>query len=348
MNIKRRKVLAAGCMSLLAPGIGLWARKVAAQPVRLPQKKYVDVHRHIGLGGSGGNIEEQLEQTLGWMDRYGVMQVVLLMAVNIDPRQEAYIEHAERNLSQISRHSDRFFPFCVIDPDAKYSQSELVQVLAHVKKLGVIGFGEFKPKGMRIDDPRCMTIYAACGEVGLPVLFHTDDTYGIDDPGLPGLEKVLQANPKVTFIAHGPGWWASISGDVTTRKALNTRPKSKVVPGGAVQRLLDAYPNLSADISASSGLNAISRDSDYGLDFLIQYQDRLLFGSDTAPDPGSDTMATSLPEFVRKGLFDNWGHFDFLSELDLPLEVARKIYQYNARRILNLPIPKNPSLRLSG
>ena len=131
-----------------------------------------------------------------------------------------------------------------------------------------------------------------------------------------------------------------------TREDLNQYPATKVVEGGAVQRLFDTYPNLFADLSANSGLNAIRRDPDYGPEFLLRYQDRLFFGTDTAPAP--DVMPEDWPEFVRKGLFESWGHFDFFPKLDLPAEVARKIYRDNARRVLNLPVPENVNRSLSG
>lgn len=347
MTLNRREILTAGCLSLLAVGIGAFPKRAVARTTALPPKIYVDAHRHLLPREFGGNPEEDLDKTLAWMDRYGVMQAILLGAYSVGPGEEANLGQAEMVLGRISSYGDLFFPFCSIAPETIYSQSELVEVLAQLKKLGVIGLGEFKTRGLHIDDPKCMAIYAACAEVGLPVLFHIDDTHCIDDPGLPGLEKALQTNTDLTFIAHGPGWWASISGDVTTREELNLRPTTKVVSGGAVQRLFDAYPNLNADLSASSGLNAIRRDPDYGPEFLIQYQDRLLFGTDTAPAPDPDAMPMQWPEFVRKGLFDNWGHFDFFPRLDLPAEVTRKIYRDNTRRILKIPVPQNPNRRLS-
>jgi len=348
MTINRREVLTAGCFGLFAVGMGSFVKITLAQPSGLPAKLYVDVHRHLLPPEFGGDPEKDLDKTLAWMDRYGVMQAVLLGAFDVVPARKADFGQAQASLSRIMSRSDRFFPFCTVHPDTIYSQSELVGVLEQLKKFGIKGMGEFKQKGLHIDDPKCMMIYAACAEAGLPVLVHTDDSHCIDDPGLPGLENVLKAFTDLTFIAHGPGWWASISGDVTTREALNMRPKTKVVPGGAVQRLLDAYPKLVADLSASSGLNAISRDPDYGPDFLVNYQDRLLFGTDTAPEPAPEAMPQQFPEFVRKGLFDNWGHFEFFPQIDIPPEVAHKIYQGNARRILNLPVPEDPNRRLSG
>ena len=42
-----------------------------------------------------------------------------------------------------------------------------------------------------------MVLYAACGELKLPVLFHIDALRNMDAPGLPGLERVLKEHPAV-------------------------------------------------------------------------------------------------------------------------------------------------------
>ena len=144
--------------------------------------------------------------------------------------------------------------------------------------MGAKGFGEHKP-GIAFDDPRNMAVFAACAEAGLPVLFHLDNQRNTDKPGLPGLEKVLQQNPKCTFIGHGPGWWASISGNLAQNE-LAGYPKGKVSPGGAIDRLMSKYPNIYGDLSAGSGANSISRDLKFGREFLIRRADRIMFGTD--------------------------------------------------------------------
>lgn len=45
-------------------------------------------------------------------------------------------------------------------------------------------------------------------------------------------------------------------------------------------RLLRQYPNLYVDISANSGLNALTRDPEVGIRFLDEFQDKLLFATD--------------------------------------------------------------------
>src|SRR4029079_18811720 len=93
-----------------------------------------------------------------------------------------------------------------------------------------------------------------------------------------------KSQPGCNFIGHGPGWWASISGDVTERD-LGGYPKGKVAPGGAIDRLMEKYPNLYGDLSAGSGASASSRDLEFGREFLIRRQDRICFGTDFLSPP---------------------------------------------------------------
>ena len=57
-------------------------------------------------------------------------------------------------------------------------------------------------------------------------------------------------------------------------------PNGPVQEEGSVPRLLRTYPNLYADISAMSGYNALTRDEPFGIRFLNEFQDKLLFGTD--------------------------------------------------------------------
>ena len=76
---------------------------------------------------------------------------------------------------------------------------------------------------------------------------------------------------------------------------------------------LEEYPNLYADLSAGSALNALSRDRAFSAAFLAEFQDKLLFGR--------DYFDTRL--------------MDFLLEMDLPATVFDKIAWRNAQRLLD-------------
>jgi uncharacterized protein len=282
-----------------------------------PPGEYVDMHTHLG---QTWNTSEPLsaEELLRWMDAHKIAQAIVLPLVS--PESSSYLLTTDYVLQQTKPFRDRLVPFCSLDPRTSYSggQQGLVAMLKKYVDAGAKGFGEHKP-GVAFDDPRSMTIYAACAELKLPLLFHIDNQRNLDKPGLPGLENALKEHPGCNFIGHGPGWWASISGDVTQAN-LHAYPKTKVAKGGAIDALMDKYPNLYGDLSAGSGAGAISRDLEFGREFLIRRQDRIMFGTDfLAP-------AQAVPQFE---LFEQ-------KLTDLPAAVKAKIFRDNARRLLQL------------
>ena len=195
---------------------------------------YVDVHTHLG---QTWNTTKPLsaDVLLAWMDQNDISQAVVLPLVS--PESSSYLLTTDFVLTQTRPHRDRLIPFCSIDPRTSYSGGlrGLVDMLKRYVDEGARGFGEHKP-GVKIDDPRNMTIYAACGELKLPVLFHLDEQRNMDAPGLPGLESALKQHPHTQFIGHGPGWWASISGEVK-QADLARYPDGPVSPGGAIDAL---------------------------------------------------------------------------------------------------------------
>jgi len=276
---------------------------------------YIDIHTHLG------RVWNRLEpmtpaRMLKWMDRNNVEQAVNLPLAS--PESSSYLLTSSYVLEQTRPHRDRLIPFCCMDPRTSYrgGASGALDMLRRWKDAGARGFGEHKP-GTPIDDRRSMILYEGCAELELPVLFHLDNRRNTDRPGLPGLEKVLKAFPTLPFIGHANGWWASISGDVTQAQ-FQQYPKTPVAPGGAIDRLMDAYPNLYGDLSAGSGHNAITRDPGFGRAFLERRADRLLFGTDYL-HPGQ-----KVPQL------------DLYAGIDLPAKAKRLIFRDNARRLLGL------------
>ncbi len=294
---------------------GSTSRSAAAGTNEFPKGRYVDMHTHLG---QTWNSRPPLvaETLLRWMDAGDIAQAIVLPLVN--PEASSFPLTSDFVLQQTKQHRDRLIPFCSVDPRTSYQGGEqgLVDMLLRYKEQGARGFGEHKP-GVPIDDPRNMAIYRACAKAKLPVLFHLDDQRNTDKPGLPGLEKVLREVPDGIMIGHGPGWWASISGDVDQR-GLGGYPKGPVAPGGAIDRLMEKYPNLYGDLSAGSGANAISRDPEFGPAFLIRRADRMMFGTDfLAPE-------------------QNVPQLELYAKLKLPAEVEAKVYRDNARKLLGL------------
>lgn len=288
-----------------APGL------YAAEPKPKKASKYIDVHTHIGTTWNG-NKELTPTDLLKWMDEHDVEKSVLLPLTS--PESSSFLLLTEPALQAAKEHPDRFIPFCSIDPRTSVvgGIKGFKSVIQSYVDKGARGFGEHKV-GLKFDDGLMMQIYEVCQEIGIPLLFHMDGIRGIDKPGLPRLEHAIATFPKLNFIGHGPGWWASISGDV---KSLDDYPKGNVAPDGAIDRLMDKYPNIYGDLSAGSGSNAISRDTAFGREFMIRRQDRLMFGTDYL-QPGQE-----VPQFE---VFDG---------LNLPADVQKKIFRGNAERII--------------
>jgi hypothetical protein len=147
--------------------------------------------------------------------------------------------------------------------------------------------------------------------------------YGLyDDPGLPRLERVLKAYPDLVFLGHSQAFWAEISADASETQR-GGYPKGKVVPGRVVE-LMRAYPSLHGDLSAGSGLNAISRDPEFGYAFMEEFQDRLYFGTDIANDPQEPKI---VPYFAQ-----------LKSDALIPEAVYEKIAWRNAARFLDIDL----------
>lgn len=317
MTLTRRDILksaaasVAGSVASLPALPGLFAAEKPAKKA----SKYIDVHTHIGTTWNG-NKELTPDGLLRWMDEHDIEKSVLLPLTS--PESSSFLLLTEPALKAAKDHPDRLIPFCSVDPrtSLRGGRKGFLEVIGRYVEMGARGFGEHKV-GLNFDNPLMMQIYDVCQELKIPLLFHMDNQRGKDTPGLPRLEHALATHPKLNFIGHGPGWWASISGGLTQQE-LASYPKGKVRPGGAIDRLMEKYPNIYGDLSAGSGANSISRDAEFGRAFMIRRQDRLMFGTDYL-QPGQ-----KVPQFE---VFDG---------LNLPKEAAGKIYRGNAEKVLGL------------
>ena len=309
--LKIATAAAAGSTGSMPVLSGLFAAETSVKKA----SKYIDVHTHIGTTWNG-NKELTPEGLLRWMDDHDIEKSVLLPLTS--PESSSFLLLTEPALKAAKDHPDRFIPFCSVDPrtSLRGGRKGFLDVIGRYVEMGAKGFGEHKV-GLNFDDPLMMQIYDVCQELKIPLLFHMDNQRGKDTPGLPRLEHAISTFPKLNFIGHGPGWWASISGGLTQQE-LAGYPTGKVRARGAIDRLMEKYPNIYGDLSAGSGANSISRDREFGRAFMIRRQDRLMFGTDYL-QPGQ-----KVPQFE---VFDSIG---------LPKETAGKIFRGNAERVLGL------------
>jgi predicted TIM-barrel fold metal-dependent hydrolase len=312
----RREFLAGAALTGLTLANGATRAERPAQP-ESTGGPYIDVHTHVGRTWNEAN-HLSADALVKWMDAHRVAKAIVLPLVS--PESSSYLNLTEQAIEAARRFPDRLIPFCCIDPRTSYAggRAGLRRMLKDYVDQGAKGFGEHKA-GLPIDHSKMLALYEVCEDLRLPVLFHMDAERGTDVPGLPGLENVLKSFPSVQFIGHGPGFWASISGELTARD-LGGYPREPVKPGGALDRLFDGYPNLWGDLSAGSGAGALSRDRAFAQRFLVRRADRILFGSDYLK-PGQPVS-----------------QFELLASFDLPGDVRAKIERGNAAKLLGLKI----------
>jgi predicted TIM-barrel fold metal-dependent hydrolase len=281
----------------------------------------VDAHNHPDWHG------HDLARFVANMDQYGIALTWLLTwecpEDEYDPSYNNVVPAGPdgpiplaRVLSYVERAPGRFVPgYC---PDPRRPDA-IDRLKAAVDIWGVRVCGELKLR-MMYDNPDALRLYRHCGKAGLPVTVHIDYEFetGHAYPrpswwyggGIEAFARAVQACPDTVFLGHAPGFWAHISGDDKAAKEIY--PEGAVAPGGRLIELLRQHPNLFCDLSAGSGRTALARDKAHARDFLVEFQDRVLFGRDW---------------------FDN-AHQELLAELGLPRGALQKIHSGNALRLV--------------
>jgi len=186
-------------------------------------------------------------------------------------------------------------------------------------KRGARIIGEMK-FGVECDSTEMQEIYELAQAYDVPVLMHWQhERYNF---GFERFHKMLEKYPKVIFIGHAQTWWANIDKNHKDQSVLF--PDGKVTPGGWTDQLLSNYPNMYGDLSAGSGLNALTRDEEHTIGFLERHQDKLLFGSDCADSygHGPNCQGAQTIEVIRK--------------LSSSKTVERKLLFENAQQLFNL------------
>ena len=282
----------------------------------------IDYHVHIGKIFYGRKPLTP-KRLIKKMDEIGIEKAVILPIEN--PEETHWYNTSENVLKVCKKYKKRLIPFCNVDPRRGLnSENEkcIFNLIEEYVKKGAKGFGEILAN-LRFNDKRMKNIYKACGELKISIVFHLGGVpersiIGLtDEIGLPYMEEILNEFPDTIFVAHGPGWWAEISGDVKPEDR-DTYPKGKIEKEGKVQYLLKNYPNIYADLSAGSAYNALTRDSEYGIEFLNKFYNKLLFATDYL-----------YPE-------QELPIVEYMKNVNISEDKKKMIFYENAKKLLNI------------
>lgn len=312
MPTTRRQFLRVAGLAAVSPLAG---QRTAAQP----PIDIIDIHQHLNYVGRSDDVLIAHQQALK------ITTTVLLPAgrplsrpsthdgVANGLQAEALGNEACYEFAQ--RHRGTYVFAANEVPDLEDTTHEIE---TYLKRGGVL-IGEQK-FGVECDSPAMQRIYALAQEHDVPVLMHWQ--FGMYNHGFERFHRVLDKYPKVRFIGHAQTWWANVDRKHADQTVLY--PKGPLTAGGLTDRYLADYENMYGDLSAGSGLNALTRDPDFARDFVGRHQNKLLFGSDCNDrDPGG-------PKCLGAQILAA------LARLAPDAVAERKILSGNARRVMRI------------
>jgi len=305
----------------------------------------VDFHSH-----DYPKTDDEVDEWVKTMDEMNIAKTVIL-SYSAGARFDSVVE-------KYARYKGRFEIWCGFDYTGYEKAGWVQHAIAELERCyrkGARGVGELGDKGLgelyshpvpgyglHIDDPQLKPLLDKCAELHMPVSMHvaedawmylnadsTNDglvnagTWKVDmskkgilnhDELIATLERAVKNNPNTTFIAcHLANCCSNLA---------------------MLGRLLDAYPNLYADIAARYG--EIAPVPRYTKAFMEKYAGRLVYGTDMGT--GRQMYKTTFhilesadEHFYEQDMFNyHWP----LYGLDLSDTTLKKIYSDNAEKIM--------------
>ncbi len=310
--------------------------------IRLPRYPVVDVHNHLRDGSEVGTFLRE-------MDAAGVFSVV-----NLDGGTTPE-EVRERIARLDDAHPGRFLTFARIDfsdfddPDWSRKATERLAACFDAGAKGVkiskalgLNFKHADGRLIKIDDPRIDPLWALCGERDKPVMIHSADPAAFFTPLDRFNERWHELGDRPHWSFHGPQFPSREELLEARNRVIERHPGTLFIGAhvgnnpedlATVGRWLEKYPNFVIDIDAR--ISELGRQPYTARRFLIQWQDRVMFGTDTTPRDREafriyyrfletdDEYFDPEKSHHRQGFWMIYGVF-------LPDEVLRKMYYENA------------------
>ena len=318
---------------------------VAQHPVPRAKFPVIDIHSHQPAPIS----PQQLETVVKSMDPLNLQ--ILVNATGATGDRLVQSVAALKN----SPYKDRMVMFTNINfqnVGPGYGQKAAAQLEADVKN-GALGLGEImkgfglratKADGTRLhlDDPELDPIWETAARLNIPVLIHTADPQEFFNPITFTNERWLELAlyPDRRYPQPQFPSFETINGE--RDRLFRRHPKTKFIMAhlgwhandlGRVAKMFDEMPNVYGEVGAV--LYDLGRQPHTAHDFLVKYQDRVLFGKDSyQPDefPYYWRVFETKDEYFD--YYRDYHAFWKLYGVDLPDPVLRKLYYQNALKLV--------------
>ncbi|MCB1063550.1 MAG: amidohydrolase [Verrucomicrobiae bacterium] len=280
------------------------------------KEEIIDIHQHVNYHG------RQNSEMLAHQRAMGMSKTVLLPSGSQLARESTHLGSSNGLAARVfgpgaaqrvaAQYPGEFVWFANEVPDIETTKSELERWL----DLGACGIGEQK-FSVECDGKEMRQIYDIAKAYGVPVLIHFQ--HGKYNHGFERFHKILEAYPTVNFFGHAQTWWGNVD---AKHEPTDLYPKGKVTPGGITDKYLSDYPNMFGDLSAGSGLNAMTRDLEHAAGFFDRHQDKLCYASDCADTVGNGSKCSGA------------GMRDVIRDLVKDPAARAKIFSGNAKRLI--------------
>jgi predicted TIM-barrel fold metal-dependent hydrolase len=315
-----------------------------------PAFPVVDVHNHLG-GGKAILTPERVAGYLAEMEAAGVRTVV-----NLDGGWGRRLEESLAALD--NAHPGRFLTYALIDfegiDDPGWSDREAKR-LAQSFEAGAKGLKFHKTLGlgvryrdgrfMPVDDSKLDPVWETCARYKRPVEIHTGDPGAFFAPLDLYNERWHELNAHPNWLFSGRDYPKRAELHAQRNRVIARHPGTTFICAhmandgedlAELGRWLDTYPNMYVDIDAR--INELGRQPYAARRFFLKYQDRIMFGTDTAPNRAAYRMYYRFLETDDEYFDASAGHhtqgFWMIYGVFLPKDVLEKLYFKNAERQL--------------
>ena len=337
--------------------------RLATHDVPLPSHRVIDAHNHLGSPFGGDWATRSADELAAVLDAAGVDAVVDLDGGTGDQLRRE-IERWQAPLpGRVAVFAGLSYDRWPEEPE--FGATEAARLRDGVAA-GARGLKVWKTLGLHardadgrlvaIDDARLDPLWAAAGELGVPITIHIADPIAFFEPLDASNERweELQVHPDWHFWPTRPAGRTDLPGFppfdelLDGLEAVVARHPATTFIGAhfgcapedldRVERMLTAYPNWHVDIAAR--LAELGRQPRRARELITGHPDRVLFGTDAPPGPGVYPIHYRFLEtFDEAFAYDpdddvpSQGRWT-ISGLGLPDDVLRAVYRDNARRLI--------------
>ena len=323
--------------------------------VLTPRFPTIDAHNHLGVQFGGGWDQRPLSELVDVLDQAHVRMLVDLDGGWGEDLLNAHLEKFKQAAPE------RFQIFGGVDwsrwPEEgdRFGEKSAARLRAQVRR-GAQGLKIWKVLGLHvkdqheklvhIDDTRLDPVWETAGELKIPVLIHIADPVAFFEPLSPQNERYEEISRHPDWAFSGPQF-PPFKALIEQFEHLIARHSTTTFIGAHVgcypenlewvSHMLQTYPHFNIDFSAR--IAELGRQPYSARRLFLRFPDRILFGTDMAPNLDSYRIYYRFLESDDEyfdydpGEIPGQGRWQIYG-LYLPENVLRQVYFLNAERIM--------------